>query len=97
MIVISGFAEYAIEDNSKFTKGDRHSIGLFSKNKDCPKNLAALKNFVNQLGWGSIMFTHIEEVKDTESITHDTLRQAFKRASKNGQSFVVNDLPISLH
>ena len=43
------------------------------------------------------MFCMVEEVEDINALTNDVLIASFTRAQRNGQSLVVNDLPITVH
>ncbi|MBE0347627.1 hypothetical protein PPEP_a2121 [Pseudoalteromonas peptidolytica F12-50-A1] len=53
--------------------------------------------FIKDLGWESITFCMVETVDDISTLPNDVLAASFLRAQQNGQSLVVNDLPITVH
>ena len=97
MFVMTGYAKCTLEDHEKFEKGNRHNIGLFTIDNDHQKNISQIKQFIKSLGWDSVEFYYTEEIHDKTVINHETVRQGMKRAYKNGQSLIVDDMPIYLH
>jgi hypothetical protein len=97
MFVMSGYAKFALDNDDRFEKGNRHNIGLFTVDNDYQKNISKIKKFIKDLGWDSVEFYYTEEIHDKTTIKHETLIQGMKRAFKNGQSLIVDDKPIYLH
>ncbi|WP_125562480.1 MULTISPECIES: hypothetical protein [Pseudoalteromonas] len=95
--VLSGYAKCSISHTGKYKLGNKHSIGLLTTDENYQDNMHQLKTFIKDLGWESIMFCMVEEVDDINTLSNDVLISSFHRAQKNGQSLVVNDLPITVH
>ena len=95
--VLSGYAKCSTTNNAKYKLGNKHSIGLLTTDENYQENIKRLKAFIKGLGWESIMFCTVEEVEDINALTNDVLIASFTRAQQNGQSLVVNDLPITVH
>lgn len=95
--VISGYAHCAVTHNGKYKLGNKHSIGLLTTDENYQNNIKQLKSFIKNLGWESITFCMVEQVDDINTLSNDTLISSFIRAKENGQSLVVNDLPITVH
>ncbi|BBN81618.1 hypothetical protein PA25_16030 [Pseudoalteromonas sp. A25] len=95
--VLSGYAKCATTHHGKYKPGNKHSIGLLTTDENYQDNINQLKTFIKDLGWESITFCMVEEVNDINALSHDVLISSFLRAQKNGQSLVVNDLPITVH
>ncbi|MEW6989365.1 hypothetical protein AADZ91_01640 [Colwelliaceae bacterium 6441] len=94
---MSGYAKCTLENHTKFEKGNRHNIGLFTLDTDYQKNISSIKKFIKELGWDSVEFYYTEEIHDKRCIKHDVLIQGMNRAYKNGQALIVNDTPIYMH
>jgi hypothetical protein len=97
MIVISGYAQCTLENNHKYEKGNKHKIGLFTQDKNYNKNMPEIEKFINKLGWNSIVFLHVEKINEITDIQHQTLIQGIDKATKNGQSLIVDNTPIYFH
>ncbi|NOU49130.1 hypothetical protein HG263_01005 [Pseudoalteromonas sp. JBTF-M23] len=95
--VLSGYAKCSTTHHSKYKPGNKHSIGLLTTDENYQDNINQLKTFIKDLGWESVTFCMVEEVNDISSLSNDVLISSFLRAQKNGQSLVVNDLPITVH
>ncbi|CCQ10431.1 hypothetical protein PALB_12980 [Pseudoalteromonas luteoviolacea B = ATCC 29581] len=95
--VLSGYAKCSMANNSKYKLGNKHSIGLLTTDENYQNNLQKLTKFIKGLGWDSIMFCMVEQVDDISALANDVLISSFIRAKENGQSLVVNDLPITIH
>ena len=95
--VLSGYAKYSVTEQGKYKPGNKHSIGLLTTDENYQDNISKLKSFIKNLGWESITFCMVEEVNDISTLSNDVLISSFLRAQKNGQSLVVNDLPITVH
>jgi len=97
MFVISGYARCILENDEKFQKGNRHTIGLFTIDNNYQKNMNTIKKFIKDLGWDSVEFYYTEKIHDKKCIQHEVLIQGMNQADKNGQSLIVDDTPIFLH
>lgn len=95
--VLSGYAKCSMANNDKYKLGNQHSIGLLTTDENYQDNLDHLTTFVKGLGWDSVMFCLVEKVDDINALENDVLISSFIRAKENGQSLVVNDLPITVH
>ncbi|RXE95056.1 hypothetical protein [Pseudoalteromonas sp. PS5] len=95
--VLSGYAKCAITQQGKYKLGNKHSIGLLTTDENYEDNISKLKAFIKDLGWESITFCMVETVDDISTLPNDVLAASFLRAQQNGQSLVVNDLPITVH
>ncbi len=95
--VLSGYAKCATANNIKYKLGNKHSIGFLTTDKNYQDNMNKHENFIKNLGWDSISFCMVEEVADINTLSNDVLISSFIRAKQNGQSLVVNDLPITVH
>lgn len=94
--VLSGYAKCASANSDKYKLGNQHSIGLLTTDENYEDNITQLETFVKGFGWESISFCMVEEVDDINALTNDVLISSFIRAQENGQSLVVNDLPIAV-
>lgn len=95
--VLSGYAKCSAANTGNYKVGNKHSIGLLTTDENYQNNIKQLKAFVKDLGWESISFCMVEEVNDINTLSNDVLISSFNRAQRNGQSLVVNDLPITVH
>ncbi|CAM4383711.1 MULTISPECIES: hypothetical protein [Pseudoalteromonas] len=95
--VLSGYAKCAITQQGKYKPGNKHSIGLLTTDENYEDNINKLEAFIKDLGWESITFCMVETVNDISTLSNDVLVSSFLRAQQNGQSLVVNDLPITVH
>ncbi|TMN37661.1 hypothetical protein [Pseudoalteromonas sp. S2755] len=95
--VLSGYAKCAITQQGRYKLGNKHSIGLLTTDENYEDNISKLKTFIKGLGWESITFCMVETVNDISTLPNDVLVASFLRAQQNGQSLVVNDLPITVH
>jgi len=95
--VLSGYAKCSTSNHKKYKFGNKHSIGLLTTDENYQANIKRLENFIKNLGWESISFCMVEEVDDINTLSNDVLISSFIRAQENGQSLVVNDLPITVH
>ncbi|UDM62480.1 hypothetical protein KIJ96_04250 [Pseudoalteromonas piscicida] len=95
--VLSGYAKCAITQQGKYKLGNKHSIGLLTTDENYEDNINKLEAFIKDLGWESITFCMVEAVNDISTLSNDVLISSFLRAQQNGQSLVVNDLPITVH
>ena len=95
--VLSGYAKCATANNGKYKLGNKHSIGLLTTDENYQDNINEHETFIKNLGWDSISFCLVEEVEDINTLSNDVLISSFIRAKQNGQSLVVNDLPITVH
>ncbi|MFY8298716.1 hypothetical protein AAEU28_08105 [Pseudoalteromonas sp. SS15] len=94
--VLSGYAKCSTANSEKYKEGNQHSIGLLTTDENYQENITQLEAFVRGFGWDSISFCMVEEVDDINALTNDVLISSFIRAKENGQSLVVNDLPIAV-
>jgi hypothetical protein len=94
--VLSGYAKCSKNNSEKYVLGNKHSIGLLTTDENYQDNITQLEAFVKGFGWDSISFCMVEEVEDINTLTNDVLISSFIRAKENGQSLVVNDLPIAV-
>jgi HD superfamily phosphohydrolase len=93
MLIINGTAEL-VGDNKEFTKGTRHEFNMFSRDMPFEQQLTQIEEYLVARGWDNIEVLSNGVINSAESITHNVLQQAYKKAKDEGFAVTVNNQPL---
>ena len=99
MLIISGSAQYILEENQpgthSYNKDDQHTFTLFSVNENLDDNLSAIEKFLNDLGWDEILIEETHLIENSDELDHSVLKGGFDKAIKQDLAVVINNIPVT--
>lgn len=95
MLIISGSAQYILDNNSLYNKGDLHTITLFSNNEDFDNSLPEIETYLNNIGWDDIVIEETQLIQESAELDHNVLKEGFEKATVEGYALVINNQPVS--